>query len=112
MNATTTSAAATETPLYARCPVCHEASFPVHVLSPCGHGGDPILEPLTATGTVYSWTRSHSADGATLIAMADFLDGELRVTAPVLGADAVAIDDRLTVVTGGDLPFALAPAAD
>jgi hypothetical protein len=44
--------------------------------------------------------------------MADFLDGELRVTAPVLGADAVAIGDRLTVVTGGDLPFALAPAAD
>ena len=52
-----------------------------------------------------------SGDSVTLIAMADFLGGELRVTAPVSGADEVAIGDRLMVLASPDGAFFLAPAS-
>jgi len=95
---------------YARCVVCGTAYFPVHVLAPCGHSEEPTLHAFDEAGVVYSWTRSHGADGAVPIAMADFLDGELRVTAPVVGADEVAIGDLLVVRLAEQPPFVLAPA--
>jgi uncharacterized OB-fold protein len=100
-----------ETAVYARCPVCNEATFPVHLLSPCGHEAAPILAPLADAGEVFSWTRTHQVDAVTPIAMTDFLGGELRVTAPVLGVDEVAIGDRLVVLSSADGAFFLAPAS-
>jgi uncharacterized OB-fold protein len=93
---------------FARCPVCNEASFPRHALSPCGHDAEPVLFPFGHAGEVYSWTRTHSSAGATVIAMTDFLGGELRVTAPVIDLDEVAIGDRLVVLSGTDGSFVLA----
>jgi uncharacterized OB-fold protein len=95
--------------VYARCPSCNQATFPVHTLSPCGHEAEPILAPLEDAGEVFSWTRTHQADGVTPIAMADFLGGELRVTAPVLGVDEVSIGDRLVALASADGAFFLAP---
>jgi len=98
-----------ETAVYARCPVCNEATFPVHPLSPCGHDAEPVLTSLDEVGEVFSWTRTYQADGTTSIAMADFLGGDLRVTAPVLGVEEVAIGDRLVVLASPDGAFFLAP---
>jgi len=100
-----------EPAVYARCPACNQATFPVHTLSPCGHGAEQILVPLEDAGEVFSWTRTHQADGVTPIAMTDFLGGELRVTAAVLGVDRVAIGDRLVVLTSADGAFFLTPAS-
>lgn len=97
--------------LYARCPVCDQVTFPVHELSPCGHEARQILDTLGDPGEVFSWTRTHQAEGVTPIAMADFLGGELRVTAPVLEADEVAIGDRLVVLATADGAFYLTPPA-
>lgn len=94
---------------YARCPECGEAYFPVHTLTPCGHDAAPTLHPFGEPGEVYAWTRSHGSDGSVLIAMTDFLGGELRVTAPVTGAETVAIGDRLIVLSSEDGGFVLAP---
>ncbi len=99
-----------ETAVYARCPVCDEVTFPVHALSPCGHEAEPILASLEDAGEVFSWTRTHQGDSVTPIAMTDFLGGGLRVTAPVLGVDEVAIGDRLIVLASPDGAFFLAPA--
>ena len=96
--------------VYARCPVCDHATFPVHALSPCGHEAEPIVAPLEEAGAVYSWTRTHQGDGVTPIAMTDFLGGELRVTALVVGVDKVAIGDHLVVLASADGDFFLAPA--
>jgi uncharacterized OB-fold protein len=93
---------------YARCPVCREVSFPRHVLSPCGHDAEPELFALADAGEVYSWTRTHTAGVATVIAMTDFLNGELRVSAPVIDRDEVAIGDRLVVLSSEDGSFVLA----
>ena len=95
--------------VYARCPICNELSFPVHPLSPCGHEAEPILARFEDAGEVFSFTRTHQADGVTPIAMTDFLGGELRVTAPVLDVDDVAIGDRLIVLESDDGAFFLAP---
>ena len=100
-----------EPAVYARCPICDHATFPVHTLSPCGHDAEPILSPLEDAGEVFSWTRTHQANGVTPIAMTDFLGGELRVTAPVLGVDEVAIGDRLVLLESTDGAFFLAPAS-
>jgi len=101
-----------EPAVYARCPVCGQATFPVHALSPCGHDAEPILAPLEEAGEVFSWTRTHRSDGGvTPIAMADFFGGELRVAAPVLRVDEVAIGDRLVVLSSADGAFFLAPAS-
>ena len=98
-----------EPAVYARCPVCGHATFPVHALSPCGHEAEPIVAPLDDAGEVFSWTRTHQADGVTPIAMTDFLGGELRVTAPVVGVNEVAIGDRLVVLASANGDFFLAP---
>lgn len=91
---------------YARCPDCGDLSFPQHLLLPCGHDGPPELVPFVEPGEVYSWTRTHGDDG-TLLAMADFLGGDLRVTARVEGADAVSIGDPVVVLARDDGSFSL-----
>jgi uncharacterized OB-fold protein len=95
---------------YATCPVCGAVSFPVHELAPCGHSAEPELRPLTEEGEVFSWTRTYSEGGATVLAMTDFLGGAIRVTAPVLDASEVQIGDRLVVRRTSDLPFVLLTA--
>jgi uncharacterized OB-fold protein len=95
---------------YAVCTVCGTPYFPVHPLSPCGHDGEPSLRAFDTAGTVYSWTLAHGPDGSTPMAMVDFLDGALRVTAPVVGTDAVTIGDRMSVHLADDPPFVLTPA--
>jgi uncharacterized OB-fold protein len=99
-----------EPALYALCPICDQATFPIHDLSPCGHEAEPVLIPFDDVGEVFSWTRTHGADGPTPIAMTDFLGGELRVTAPVLGVTDIAIGDRLLVRNSADGAFFLVPA--
>lgn len=94
---------------YARCPVCDQPTFPVHVLSPCGHEVPPVLVPFDDIGEVFSWTRTHGSEGPTAIAMTDFLGGELRVTAPVLGTSEIAIGDRLRIRNASDGAFFLIP---
>jgi hypothetical protein len=42
--------------------------------------------------------------------MADFLGGELRVTAPVIELEVVAVGDQLVVLTRDGTDFVLAPA--
>lgn len=97
---------------YARCPECGVPYFPVHTLTPCGHDTEPALHALDAPGAVYAWTRSHGADGPVLIAMTDFLGGELRVTAPIVDLDEIAVGDELVVRSTEDGGFVLAaPAA-
>jgi uncharacterized OB-fold protein len=64
---------------------------------------------MTESGVVYSWTRvwvGKDSQGQVL-AMADFLDGRLRVTAPVLEASEIEIGDRVEVTSGVDTPLAL-----
>jgi uncharacterized OB-fold protein len=92
---------------YATCPECGAVTFPVHQLSPCGHSAPPELHPLTEEGEVFSWTRTYGEHGPTVLAMADFLGGAIRVTAPVLDAAEVQIGDRLLVRGASDLPFVL-----
>jgi uncharacterized OB-fold protein len=106
------SESALERAQYARCSVCDEAYFPLHTLTPCGHSAPPSLHSFTEPGEVYAWTRSHGSGGAVLIAMADFLDGDIRVTAPVPGVDAIAVGDHLTVLTSEDGSFILAQDRD
>lgn len=83
--------------------------LPVLPLSSCGHSDEVEILPLTESGEVYSWTRAHvgTPPGGTLMAMADFFDGALRVTAPVLDAEEIDIGDRVVVVPGEDTPYAL-----
>jgi uncharacterized OB-fold protein len=84
--------------------------FPVLPLSPCGHDDPLVLGPLDTPGTVHSWTRVAEGGGREkLLAMVDFLDGELRVIAPVVGVGDLQIGDQLTLVTGGDNPYELRP---
>lgn len=100
-----------EIAVFARCPVCAEATFPVHELPPCGHDAGPVLAPLEEAGEVFSWTRTHQGDDVTAIAMTDFLGGELRITAPVLGATDIAIGDHLRAMSAPDGAFFLVPQA-
>jgi len=82
--------------------------LPVLSISPCGHDGEPEILPLTSAGTVYSHTRVWASDKvSTVIVMADFLEGELRVAAPLLGADDIAIGDAVRAVPGKTTPYAL-----
>lgn len=99
-----------ERPEMGTCPECGYRMVPVLTPPPCGHDVDPVRAPLDATGTVYAWTRVWSGDGAsTLMAMVDFFDGGLRVTAPVMGADDIAVDNRVEAVVGEDTPVAFRP---
>jgi uncharacterized OB-fold protein len=93
---------------YGQCPVCGYVMLPVLDRAPCGHHEAPELRPLDEPGVVYSWTVTRiSEDDGTLLAMADFLGGRIRVTAPVLHADEIAIGDEVDVVSGIDTPLAL-----
>ncbi|MDP2624193.1 MAG: hypothetical protein Q8Q29_10395 [Actinomycetota bacterium] len=94
---------------YGTCPVCGYVMLPVLDRSPCGHREASELRPLDKPGVVYSWTVSRIAsdEDGTLLAMADFLDGRIRVTAPVLDADAIGIGDEVDVVPGVDTPLTL-----
>ena len=93
---------------YGVCPTCGYLMFPVTALQPCGHVGPAELLDLEAAGVVYSWSRSWTGrDASVLIAMVDFLDGGLRITAPVIGVDEVSIGDRLHAVAGEEGRFHL-----
>jgi uncharacterized OB-fold protein len=93
--------------VYGRCPTCEHLMLPVLDRSPCGHGVNPVVAELTETGTVYSWTIFRLAESPRVIAMADFFGGDLRVTAPLLGATEVAIGDSVVVTQGEGTPYAL-----
>ncbi|HSJ29001.1 MAG TPA: hypothetical protein VLB67_12400 [Acidimicrobiia bacterium] len=95
-------------PDYGRCPRCGYLTFPVLELSPCGHDDPPVRASLDATGTVYSWTRVwETPESGSLMAMADFFDGALRITAPVRDAGEIAIGDEVLAVSGTDTLVAL-----
>jgi uncharacterized OB-fold protein len=95
-------------PEYGRCPRCGYLTLPVLELSPCGHDAEPQRELLDSAGTVYSWTRVwDTPESGHLMAMADFFDGALRVTAPVHGSDDIAIGDQVEAIVGTDTPVAL-----
>lgn len=82
--------------------------LPVLPLSPCGHGEPAELVELTDRGVVYSWTIVAEPNGEdTVMVMADFLDGGLRLTSPLAGADRVAIGDHVVVEHGNETPFVL-----
>jgi hypothetical protein len=84
--------------------------FPVLPLSPCGHDDPPTLQPLDVAGQVHSWTRmATQGEPDTLLAMVDFLDGQLRVIAPVVGVDEIRIGDRLWLTTSDIHPYELRP---
>ena len=93
---------------YGTCPVCGTVMLPVLEMSPCGHDAPPVRAPLTEPGTVYSWTRVWLGDepDGRLIVMADFLDGGLRVTAPLDGSE-IAIGDAVLLTTADDVPYRL-----
>jgi uncharacterized OB-fold protein len=97
----------TKRPDYGTCPTCGSLMLPVLALPPCGHDAPTTVTPLEGTGQVYSWTRAWSGEDSTLMAMADFFDGRLRVTAPVVGTEAIAIGDRVEAVIGDDTPVVL-----
>lgn len=90
---------------YGRCGTCGNLMFPVPEISPCGHSGKVETSPLEEPAFVYSWTRMRLGQDRILV-MADFFDGELRVTAPLLDADSVEIGDRVRLVKGDDTPYA------
>jgi uncharacterized OB-fold protein len=83
--------------------------FPILGLPPCGHEAPPSIAPLDTPGVVYSWTRVWATpETSRIMVMADFLDGDIRITAPLVGADTVAIGDRVHAVVGTDTPVVLA----
>ncbi|MGH8913650.1 MAG: hypothetical protein ACRDZM_03945 [Acidimicrobiia bacterium] len=94
---------------YGSCPVCGYVMLPVLEMSPCGHDAPPVLSPLDEAGVVYSWTRVWPDDTGQTLAMADFLGGRLRVTAPLLDGGEVVIGDRVRLTVGSGTPLALYP---
>lgn len=99
-----------ERPNVGTCPTCGVRMLPVLTLPPCGHDTPPSIAPLDAPGVVYSWTRVWpSSDESRLMVMADFFDGDLRITAPLVGADTVAIGDQVHAVVGTETPVVLSP---
>lgn len=96
-------------PVYGTCPTCGERMLPVLPFSPCGHDAPPIERPLDSIGVVYSWTATTTPDGPRLMAMADFFDGALRVTGPVMGAEKIAIGDEVRASIGIETPITLIP---
>lgn len=96
-------------PKVGTCPTCGMRMVPVLELPPCGHDSPPSIVPLDGPGVVYSWTRLwSSAESSQLMVMADFFDGGLRITAPLVGAETVAIGDRVHAFTGTETPVVLA----
>ncbi len=94
---------------YGTCPACGYVMLPVLPMSPCGHDNTPVLALLDEPGIVYSWTtvRLGGEEESSTLAMADFLGGRLRVTAPVLEQGEIAIGDQVRVTVGRDTPFGL-----
>lgn len=90
---------------YGICGTCGYLMLPVLDTSPCGHPGPVGTKTLQETGEVYSWTRMRLGEERILV-MGDFFGGELRVTAPLLDAESVAIGDRIRLVVGVDTPYA------
>ena len=107
MQAEVAPSEALETIDYGICPICGYVMLPVLPLLPCGHSEEPLLNPLNELGTVFSWTTVRLGDAGQPVAMADFLDGQLRVTAPVLNAGTVAIGDKVKLTIGRDTPYGL-----
>lgn len=98
-----------ERPDVGTCPICGMRMVPVLELPPCGHDAQPSISSLDGPGVVYSWTRLwSSAETSQLMVMADFFDGDLRITAPLVGADAVAIGDQVHAAVGTETPVVLA----
>ena len=95
---------------YGICPTCGYEMFPVLPQLPCGHEVAPMLEALDEPGIVYSWTRVWLDDGTSrVIAMVDFREGRVRVTAPVLDDD-VEIGSSLRIRPGTTTPYAFVAA--
>ena len=90
---------------YGTCPKCGYLTLPVLEMSPCGHDDAPILAELAEPGTVYSWTKVARSGGSQVLAMADFFDGRLRVTAPVLDPGDIAIGDSVVAIAGSETPY-------
>lgn len=96
---------------YGRCARCDALMLPVPTMAPCGHDEAVVRARLDETGTVYSWTRVYVGDKTRIMVMADFLGDALRVTAPLDGADHVAIDQGVRlIVSSGDTPYVFRPA--
>ena len=96
-------------PQYGECPICGYRMIPVLDLSPCGHDAETIVRTLDSEGTIYSWTRLWATpESSTVVAMADFLDGTLRIAAPV-AADSIEIGDLVLAGRGETTPLELTP---
>lgn len=90
---------------FGECPECGYLMLPVPALSPCGHEAPARRAPLTQPGEVYAWTRAWSGDAPLLMAMVDFFDGRLRVTAPAPGLESVTVGDQLRLAVDGSWPY-------
>jgi uncharacterized OB-fold protein len=102
-----------ETLEYGSCPVCGYVMFPLLPQLPCGHDQNPTLTSLDEPGVVYSWTTVWRGEDQpdNVIAMADFLGGQLRITAPVLSGE-VAIGDKVKLAEGKETPYGLSRILD
>ena len=80
--------------------------MPILDFLPCGHDVEPERAPLDSIGSVYSWTRSRLGQHEVLIVMADFFEGALRVTAPLLDDTEPAIGKAVRLVSGTGIPYA------
>lgn len=96
---------------YGACIECGYLMLPVLPLSPCGHDALVEEKPLDELGEVYSWTRFRLGESERLLVMVDFFGGKLRVTAPLVETESVAIGDRVRIVPGGDTPYAFVPSS-
>lgn len=98
-----------QSPEYGECPICGYRMIPILELSPCGHDAETIVRTLDSEGIIYSWTRLWATpESGTVVAMADFLDGTLRIAAPV-SVDSVEIGDSVVARRGEVTPLALVP---
>jgi len=101
-HAALTAAAAAGDPYYLQCTACGTATLP-----PRGHcpncGATTLrIRPLSATGTVASFTEIHIstprfADATPYtVVVADFDEG-IRLTGQLRGTDAVEVGDRVAI---------------
>lgn len=91
---------------YGECTECGFLMLPIPALSPCGHSAPVETRPLSDTGVVYTWTRARLGASDQLMVMADFFDGRLRITAPLLESEQVSIGASVTLITGVNTPYA------
>lgn len=94
---------------YGRCTECGYLTLPVPQLSPCGHAAAVTTKPLTEPGEVYSWTRLRLGETDRLMVMVDFFGGDLRVTAPLVGAESVSIGDWVRLIPSTENPYVFEP---